>query len=401
VQNKLAVLLKSYLACCLLIGLGVTCLVKIALERGILISIILVTVLISGMVLAGVTALTDSLQQAPTTGPQGPAGPEGPRGETGLQGLLGETGPQGPIGPQGEAGPQGPQGKAGPQGLQGETGAQGEAGPQGPKGETGLQGPQGETGAQGPPGPQGPYLPDYNSGWINITGQAGKQIVLTHNLNTIDLLIDIEGKSTIFSGAHQKYLGLASYSFPDWTQTYGGAIDEGRDVIRTDDGGYAIAGYTGSVAADSDDVYLVKTDGQGNLEWQKTYGGTGDDFGRSLVQTVDGGYAIAGSTYSFGLGNADVYLVKTDAQGNLLWNKTYGGTNYDIGYSLIQTGEGYIIAGIYTVEALDFDMYLVYTGVSGEFGLARVDSTLNTITLYRGADDQYWNYARVRIWTVE
>jgi hypothetical protein len=89
----------------------------------------------------------------------------------------------------------------------------------------------------------------------------------------------------------------------DWTQTYGGGNTEyGNSVVQTSDGGYAIAGSTHSFTAEGSDVYLVKTDASENLLWHKRYGGTGNDDGESLVQASDGGYAIAGETTSYGAG---------------------------------------------------------------------------------------------------
>jgi len=132
-----------------------------------------------------------------------------------------------------------------------------------------------------------------------------------------------------------------------WTKTIGGPGDEiGFSLIQTSDGGYAIAGSTGSFGAGWYDVYVVKLDAKGNLQWTKTIGGLDDEIGHSLIQTSDGGYAIAGKTYSFGAGWADVYVVKLDANGNLQWTKTIGGKDFEAGYSLIQTSDGgYAIAG--------------------------------------------------------
>jgi hypothetical protein len=89
----------------------------------------------------------------------------------------------------------------------------------------------------------------------------------------------------------------------------------GQSLIQTSDGGYAIAGYTISFGAGLADVYVVKLDANGNLQWTKTIGGKDFDEGHSLIQTSDGGYAIAGSTKSFGAGGYDVYVVKLDANG--------------------------------------------------------------------------------------
>jgi len=132
-----------------------------------------------------------------------------------------------------------------------------------------------------------------------------------------------------------------------WTKTIGGpASEEGNSLIQTSDGGYVIAGYTSSFGAGQLDVYVVKLDANGNLQWTKTIGGKKADVGTSLIQTSDGGYAIAGFTESFGAGEWDVYVVKLDAKGNLQWTKTIGGPESEIGNSLIQTSDGgYAITG--------------------------------------------------------
>jgi hypothetical protein len=550
---------------------------KITIAKGTLIIVIIIAVLVSGGVSAGITMMS--------------AGSQGPKGEPGATGSVGPPGPTGANGATGAAGSQGTQG------VTGATGATGATGP---------------AGTQVPPGPQGPYLPDYDSGWVDISGKTGQYFIVTHNLNYNDYLVDIVGKTTAGGSIQQKYLGLSGY-VPGWNKTYGaGSVDYGESVVLTGDGGYAVAGYTNSYGAGGFDAYLVKTDASGNVQWNKTYGGpnndygvtvalTGDggyiiagqtesygagltdfylvrtdaggnqvwsktyggsnndygyyvaltadggyivegytssfgaggidvflvktdangivqwsrtyggpgndygyyavqtadggytlvggsdsygsgnfdvylvktdssgtmqwnktygganvDFGRSLVKTNDGGYALAGYTTSSGAGSYDVYLVKTDVNGNYLWNKTYGGPNDDRGYAIVQTADagyaivghtgsfgsggvsdiylvktdafgnlqwsrtyggtgydigysftltadgGYAIAGsTYSYGAGNYDMYLVKTEVQGEFGVARIDSSINTLTLYRGANDVYWNYLRVRIWKID
>jgi len=133
----------------------------------------------------------------------------------------------------------------------------------------------------------------------------------------------------------------------EWNQTYGGAgYDSASSLVRTSDEGFALAGQTESFGAGLGDFLLVKTDEIGNMEWSRTYGGVGRDIANSLVQTSDGGYAIAGDTYSFGAGEDDVWLVKTDGSGNMQWNRTYGGGQSDWARSVIQTNDGgYAIAG--------------------------------------------------------
>jgi hypothetical protein len=153
-----------------------------------------------------------------------------------------------------------------------------------------------------------------------------------------------------------------------WTKTIGGGDrDEGHSLIQTSDGGYAIAGTTYSFGAGSGDVYLVKLDANGNLQWTKTIGGPKSDWGESLIQTSDGGYAIAGNTESFGAGSKDVYVIKLDANGNLQWTKTIGGPKYQEGFSLIQTSDGgYAIAG-FTISfgAGAWDVYVVKLNANG------------------------------------
>jgi hypothetical protein len=159
-----------------------------------------------------------------------------------------------------------------------------------------------------------------------------------------------------------------------WNQTYVDtaysitytASDGPTSLIATSDGGYAIAGVK-----DSPDkgwnYWLIKTDANGNLQWNQTYGGNGDDIPSSVVECSDGGYAIAGYTNSFGAGNNDYWLVKTDASGNMQWNQTYGGANNDRAYSLVATLDGgYIVAGTTnSFGAGNYDYWLITVDSQG------------------------------------
>jgi hypothetical protein len=153
-----------------------------------------------------------------------------------------------------------------------------------------------------------------------------------------------------------------------WNKTYGGTYSDGAyALVQTGDGGYALAGYTDSYGAGNGDFWLVKTDADGTALWNKTYGGTGYDYGYSVVLTGDGGYALAGRTDSYGVGNGDFWLVKTDAAGNMEWNKTCGGTANDGAYALVQTGDGgYALAGYtWSFGAGRYDFWLVKTDAAG------------------------------------
>ena len=207
----------------------------------------------------------------------------------------------------------------------------------------------------------------YDSGWIDITDKCGQNIVITHNMNSTDLFVDIQGKADLDSGPHQKHYGLTSLT-SGWSKTFGGADEEAaQSLVRTDDGGYALAGLTASFGAGSYDAWLVKTDASGNMQWSKTYGGTDTDVGGKVIQTDDGGYAIASLTYSFGAGDRDSWLVKTDASGNMQWNNTYGGTENDVAFSVVQTGDGgYALAGYTQSFGAGYtDFWLVKTDASG------------------------------------
>jgi parallel beta-helix repeat protein len=114
----------------------------------------------------------------------------------------------------------------------------------------------------------------------------------------------------------------------EWNKTYGGAGDDNAvSVVQTSDDGYALAGTTKSFGPEGgSNMWLVKTNSEGNMQWDKAFGGLGDSAAYSVTQTCDDGYVLAGDTTAFGLGGYDAWLIKTDSAGNLLWTRTYGGT---------------------------------------------------------------------------
>ena len=123
-------------------------------------------------------------------------------------------------------------------------------------------------------------------------------------------------------------------------------MDEARFVQQTIDGGYVIAGSCNSYGAGDYNAWLIKIDNTGEQVWTDTYGGANNDKGWSVQQTADGGYILAGYTCSFGAGDNDSWLIKTNSNGDKVWDRTFGGTNYDDGRLVQQTIDGgYIIIG--------------------------------------------------------
>jgi len=157
-----------------------------------------------------------------------------------------------------------------------------------------------------------------------------------------------------------------------WTRTYGGANGDGGFAVQlTADGGYIIAGVTysfGPGTPDYGNVYLVKTNAQGDTLWTRAYGGPSYEECNSVQPTSDGGYIIIGTTWSFGAGCTDAYLIKTNASGETLWTRTYGGVDYDYGYSVQQTWDGgYVVTGYgYSFGAQYSRAYLIKTNAQGD-----------------------------------
>ncbi|KPK72890.1 hypothetical protein AMJ87_03340 [candidate division WOR_3 bacterium SM23_60] len=150
-----------------------------------------------------------------------------------------------------------------------------------------------------------------------------------------------------------------------WTRLYGG---NGEDLLYTvlplSDGSYILVGGTDSWGAGLGDVYVVRAGADGDTLWMNWYGGANADQGQHAIITHDGNIAIVGYTYSYAVGESDVYLLKIDLNGDTLWTTTVGGIYHDFGYYLDQTPDsGYIIAGrTRSWGAGQSDVYLIKTG---------------------------------------
>ena len=155
-----------------------------------------------------------------------------------------------------------------------------------------------------------------------------------------------------------------------WTRTYGGNMNDKAFCLQiTSDGGFIICGYTESYGAGLYDVFLLKTNSSGHPSWFRTYGGSGVDYGVYVEQTTDGGYIITGSSSPY-IGGYDVYLIRTDSLGNMLWERTFGGSYNDVGRCVRQTDDGgFIVAGTTSNNyspADSMDVYLIKTDANGD-----------------------------------
>ncbi|MCL7415040.1 MAG: hypothetical protein M8349_03120 [ANME-2 cluster archaeon] len=152
----------------------------------------------------------------------------------------------------------------------------------------------------------------------------------------------------------------------DWAINLGGNLEEIiYDVIQTSDGGYIAAGMTRGMSS-SEDVYVVKLTPSGEVEWEENYGGTKKDAAKSIRQTSDGGYIIGGWTSSFNVGVKDFYVLKLDPSGKLEWDKTYGSSQTDQCEAVIQTKDGeYVAAGQSWKNILEGNMYIIKIDASG------------------------------------
>lgn len=169
-----------------------------------------------------------------------------------------------------------------------------------------------------------------------------------------------------------------------WTRIYGGSgYEVGHWVEQTSDGGYAIVGSSMDSFEDDEDILLIRTDADGDTVWTRTYGGWGNDVGRCLKE-VAGGYVLAGTTSSFGAGPHDILVLRIGADGDSLWMRTFGGTGADYGYSLELAGQGGLVVAGYTNSfgAGGYDIYLVKIDPSGNKIWARTyGGTANDVGL--------------------
>ncbi|MBN2379082.1 T9SS type A sorting domain-containing protein [candidate division WOR-3 bacterium] len=159
-----------------------------------------------------------------------------------------------------------------------------------------------------------------------------------------------------------------------WTRTYGDSLhfEHAECVRQTADGGFAVVGWSSEIEGDDVDLRLIKTDSTGDTLWTGIYGGEDWDEGNSVLELADGGYVVTGYTRSFGQGNADLWLLRIDEYGEVLWAETYGAADWDEGLSVALTPDGgYIATGITSsFGAGSLDLLLIKVDSTGNLPLA-------------------------------
>ncbi len=212
---------------------------------------------------------------------------------------------------------------------------------------------------------------DGNEGWSRTFGGLGREL-LSSVQQTSDGGYILAGFSNSFGTGESDWDAYVIKTDGNgrevWSRIFGGDWNQySHSAQETSDGGSIVAGTTCTFGAGPFDIFLIKTDADGNEAWSRTFGGKAMDEGYSVQQTTDGGYVVAGNTDSFGAGDGDVYLIKTDADGNEVWSRTFGGTDVDYGNSVQQTSDGgYVVAGItWSFGAGAWDVYLIKTDQNG------------------------------------
>lgn len=202
--------------------------------------------------------------------------------------------------------------------------------------------------------------------WQKTLGGSGRDVAYSIEQTTDGGYI-VAGSSNSYDGDVSGGFGSYDYwavkldatGMIQWEKSFGGSlIDEAYSIRQTADGGYIVAGNSNSTDFfignhGGDDYWVVKLSEAGVIQWQKTLGGSGYDHARSIQQTMDGGYIVAGVTYSTdgdvtgNHGTYDYWIVKLNATGTIQWQKALGGSNDDDAFSIQQTADGgYIVAGI-------------------------------------------------------
>ena len=177
-------------------------------------------------------------------------------------------------------------------------------------------------------------------------------------------------------------LKLNSDGIIAWQKSYGGTGGEKAQSIVETDSGYVVAGGTYSFGVLGSDMWILNLDTDGNIVWQKTYGSAEDEWAQSIRTTADGGYVVAGYTWSFGAGNGDFWVLKLNSDGSTYWQRRYGGLDPDYSYCVQQTeDEGYAAAGLtFSFGAGQCDFWVLRLASDGSIDFAPASGAVESPT---------------------
>ena len=227
--------------------------------------------------------------------------------------------------------------------------------------------------------------------WMKTLGGTGNYDIANCVIQASDGGFVLVGATSSFSvaGVDALISKFDSSGNHLWTRTFGGSgNEEASSVVQTDDSGYLITGFTKSYSVGGDaDVFLVKYDSSGTFSWMKTFGGVEDDYGVKIIRVSDGNYIIVGITESYSVGgDNDVFLMKVDSSGTIIWTKTYGGTGEDRAATVIESSDGGFVLGGWTKS---------YGLAYREISIAKVDSSGSHLwmkSLSLGNNDDWGGY---------
>ena len=204
----------------------------------------------------------------------------------------------------------------------------------------------------------------------NVTIDEANAVVEAHDGGYL-----LVGNSFVNGSLEITAIKIGENGEKQWERYYGGSgSEEGADVIKTETG-YVIVGNTESKGKGKWDIWLLKVDKEGNEMWDTTFGGGDNETANAVIETKDGGFIIAGSTYSFAFASQDFWVIKTNSEGKELWNKPFGGLAAEEAFGLVATKDGnYVASGFQEVwdkeaQAISdkgFDVFLVKFDEKGE-----------------------------------
>ncbi|MBA3898670.1 MAG: T9SS type A sorting domain-containing protein [Bacteroidetes bacterium] len=221
--------------------------------------------------------------------------------------------------------------------------------------------------------------------WIRTYGGGGYDIgVVGYETEDREYIIAASTSSSGSGNSDIKLMKLDSLGNELWIKVFGSTgVDVVKSLCVSNDKGFLIAGYSNGFGNGGYDFYIFKTDYAGNLIWEKTFGGSDWDFAESIYETADGNILVVGTTFSYGNGDSDIYLLKLNSIGDKLWDKTFGGNKTEKGYAVIESyDENILIVGQTNSFSDSYRAYMIKADNKGEVIWAKMYSDRENAVFY-------------------